>query len=273
MSETQLAAETRLFQKFLLWTHGSMRPKRRSDARARPASALAVVLAVKRTLLRDGVMTPPVGTLRRVLHGLERAYVADLGTTALLPLRKAPLTAAMLTAMLSLPSFTLRGRRVTWDSPLVTSIRAMFVVMWATGMRKDDATRLHRAAAWLRPDGGYNLRPGASKADPLGQVWGSYVITLPPPFGGALDASASLGSLPGLPTSRSTFALFPGADSQALAHDLIDEVFSAAAVAALGPEVAATLSTHSFRIGVATRLKAMGFSDDYVARFGRWASP
>jgi hypothetical protein len=50
-----------------------MRPKRRADARARPASALAVVLAVKRTLLRDGIMTPPVGALRCVLHGLEKA--------------------------------------------------------------------------------------------------------------------------------------------------------------------------------------------------------
>jgi cell division protein FtsW (lipid II flippase) len=130
------------------------------------------VLAVKLTLFRDGVMTPPVGTLCRVLHGLERAYVADLCTTALLPLRKAPLTTAMLTAMLSLPSFTLRGSQVTWNSPLVTSIRAMFVIMWVTGMRKDDATRLHRAAAWLRPDCGYNLRPGASKTYPLSKVWG-----------------------------------------------------------------------------------------------------
>jgi hypothetical protein len=105
MLEAQLAAETQVFQKFLIWTQSSMRPKRRSDARARPASALAVAPAVKRTLLR------------RVVNGVERAYVGDLGTTALLPVRKAPLTAAMRTAMLSLPSFTVWGRWVTWASP------------------------------------------------------------------------------------------------------------------------------------------------------------
>jgi hypothetical protein len=47
MTEPQLVAETQLFQQFLVWTHCSMRPKRRADARARPVSALAVVLVVK----------------------------------------------------------------------------------------------------------------------------------------------------------------------------------------------------------------------------------
>jgi hypothetical protein len=127
----------------------------------------------------------------------------------------------------------------------------MFIVMWATGMHKDDATRLHRAAAWPRPDGGYNLRPRASKTDPLGKTWGSHVIALPLPSGGALDASARLGALPDLPAAQDTSPLFPGADGRALAHDLVDEVFSAATVAALGPAVATTLSPHSFLIGVA----------------------
>jgi hypothetical protein len=49
-------------------------------------------------------------------------------------------------------------------------------------------------------------------------------------------------------------------------------VFDAAAVKALGPEVAEDLSTHSFCIGLATRLKAMGFSNYCIRRFGRWAT-
>jgi hypothetical protein len=119
----------------------------------------------------------------------------------------------------------------------------MFLTMWRTGMRKDDAIRLRQAAAWARPDGGFNLRPGASKTDPLGKVWGLDVISLPAPCSDPLDASSGLHTLP---PARPNDALFRGADGRALSHALVDAVFRAAALAALGPEAAEDLSTQAF---------------------------
>jgi hypothetical protein len=72
---------------------------------ARLRSANAVLVALRRVLSLRGIATPPAGETRRVLNGLERAYVAKLGPAALLPMRKAPLTADMLVAMLSLTGF------------------------------------------------------------------------------------------------------------------------------------------------------------------------
>jgi hypothetical protein len=187
----QFSAETALFKKL-------------SDKRE---GGLAVVLAVKSTLARRGIETPPAGGVRRVLDGLK--HVDELCTTALLPTRKAPLTADMLVAMHALSVFTVRGLRVTWSSPVASSIRAMFLIMWRTGMRKDDAIRLRKAAAWIHPGGGYNLRPGALKTDPLSKTWGSDVVALPRPCGTGLHASSGLHSLP---AALGTAPLCPGAD-------------------------------------------------------------
>jgi hypothetical protein len=87
MSDAELAAETPLFQKFLVWIYDAMQPKRRDDELPRQESALAVVLAVRRAHKRLGIDTPPAGEIRLVLHGLDLAYVEELGTAALLPRR------------------------------------------------------------------------------------------------------------------------------------------------------------------------------------------
>jgi integrase len=171
--------------------------------------------------------------------------------------------------MLSLRPFTVNGEVFTWASPTGVSVRAMFLIMWRTGMRKDDAIRLRGSSVWARTDGGFNLRPGSSKTDPLGQRWGPDVISLPAPGADPLDASSGLHALaPAGPTAP----LFRNTDGHALSHSFVDAVFHASAVAALGAGPAKGLSTHSFRIGVATRLAAAGFSNDYIRRFGRWAT-
>jgi integrase len=269
MSDRDLATETALFQRFLVWIYDSMATKRVADALPKQESALAFALAIKRAHARLGTETPPTRELRKVLHGLELAYVEEMGTAAFLPRRKSPLTAPMLHAILALRSFTVHGQPFHWSSPVGTSVRAMFLVMWRTGMRKDDAIRLRKAAAWVRPDGDFNLSPCSSKTDPLCKVWGLDVISLPAPCSDPLDASSGLHSLPrGGPKD----ALFPGADGGALNHALVDAISNAAALAALGPTTAGDLSTHSFRIGVATRLTAAGFSNEYIRRFGQWTT-
>jgi integrase len=135
--------------------------------------------------------------------------------------------------MLALRSFTVKGQPFYWSTPVSTSIRAIFLVMWWTGMRKDDAIRLRKAAAWVRPDGGFNprfnLRPCSSKTDLLGRVWGLDVISLPAPCADPLDASTGLHALP---AAHDSAPLFPGADGGALSHALVDVVFSAATLTA-----------------------------------------
>jgi hypothetical protein len=54
MTNSQLAAETALFQVFLVWTYDSMWPKRHTDKCARPESAHAVVLAAWLALVLRG---------------------------------------------------------------------------------------------------------------------------------------------------------------------------------------------------------------------------
>jgi hypothetical protein len=269
MSDAELAAETTLFQKLLVWTYDAMQPKRRDDALPRPESALLVALAIRRAHRRLGIGTPPSREIRLVLYGLDLAYVEELGTAALLPRRKSPLTAAMLRAILALRSFTVNGQLFRWSTPVGTFIRAMCFIMWRTGMRKDDAIRLRRGAALVLPDGGFNLSPCSSKTDPLGKVWGLDVVSLPAPCSGLLAASSGLHTLPPAPPND---ALFQRADGRALRHALVNAVFHAAALAALWPETAGDLSTHSFCIGVATRLAAAGFDNDYIWRFCPWAT-
>jgi hypothetical protein len=269
MSAADLTAETTLLQQFVVWVYDGMQPKRHDDALPRPSSAMAVALAIRRCHARQHITTPAARQIGLVLYGLELAYVEELGTAALLPQRKGPLTATMLHSMLSLRSFAVNGRAFTWASQVGISIRAMFLIMWRTGMRKDDAIRLRCSSVWARADGGFDLRPGSSKTDPLGQKWGLDVISLPAPGADPLDASSGLRALaPAVPTAP----LFRGADWTALAHSFVDAVFHASAVAALGAEPAKDLSTHSFRIGVATRLAEAGFSNDYIRRFCRWAT-
>jgi hypothetical protein len=105
MTDDALVADATLFQKFLVWIYDAMQPKRQADALPRPESALAVVIAIRQAHDHRSIATPPVKEIRRVLRRLGRAYVEELGTAALLPQRKAPLTDGMLNAMLALRSF------------------------------------------------------------------------------------------------------------------------------------------------------------------------
>jgi integrase len=144
-----------------------MRPKTHAHIFARPRSANTVLIAVRRVFALRGIATPPAAETKRVLHCLEKAFVAKLGPAALLPTRKGPLTADMLVSILSIESFQVHGSAFSWSSGDGAAIRCLFLVMWRTGMRKDDAIRLRADSVTLRPDSGCNVRPATTKADQL----------------------------------------------------------------------------------------------------------
>jgi hypothetical protein len=98
--------------------------------------------------------------------------------------------------------------------------------MWRTCMRKDDAIRLRADSVTLRPDGSCNVRPGTTKADQLGRVWGSDLMWLLPPSGGPPDASSALLVLP---ARAGRTPLLAGSDGKPLEHFYVDCVFRAAA--------------------------------------------
>jgi hypothetical protein len=129
---------------------------------ARLRSTNAILVAVRSVLALRGIATPPAAETRRVLHGLEKAFVAKLAPAALLSTRKGPLTADMLVSILSLESLQVNGRAFSWSDHDGAAIRSLFLVMWRTGMLKDDAIRLHptqspfaptaaATCAWARP--------------------------------------------------------------------------------------------------------------------------
>jgi hypothetical protein len=155
----ELAYEITLFRQFLVWAYASMRPKTDAHVLARPRSANAVLIAVRRVFALRGIATPRAAETRRVLHGLKKAFVAKMGPAAFLPTRKGPLTADMLVSILSLKSFQVHGRAFSWSSGDGAATRGLFLVMWRTCMRKDDAIRLRADSVTLRPDGGCNVRP------------------------------------------------------------------------------------------------------------------
>jgi hypothetical protein len=147
----KLAYEITLFRQFLVWAYASMRPKTHAHMLARPRSANAVLIAVGCVFALRGIARPPTAETRRVLHGLKKAFVANIGPAALLPTRKGPLTADMLVSILSLRSFQVHGRAFSWSSGDGAAIRSLFLVLWRTGMLKDDAIRLHPTQSPFAP--------------------------------------------------------------------------------------------------------------------------
>jgi hypothetical protein len=263
----KLAREITLFCQFLVWTYASMLPKTHAHMLARPLSANAVLVPVRRVLALCGIATPPAAETKRVLHGLEKAFVAKLGPAALLPTRKGPLTADMLVSILLLKSFQVNGSAFCWSDRDDAAIRSLFLVMRRTGMRKDYAIRLRADSVSLRPHSGCNVRQGTTKADQLGQVWGSGLMWLPPPSGWPLDASSALRALP----ARSGGApLLAGSDGKLLKHAYVDNVFCVAVHAALAADVASNLSCTAS--ACVTCLFEAGCSNGAIARFCRWSS-
>jgi hypothetical protein len=128
-----------LLESFLILMHYTMTPRSRKDPKAKPASAMAHVTAVRRCHQRQGYTMAKATSVNRTLKGLLRLYVLAHGPESLTPRRKDPLTNEHTEAILSVPNGTVLGALVVdWESDLFVTFRALLTLLRHTGARKAD---------------------------------------------------------------------------------------------------------------------------------------
>jgi len=187
----------------------SMKPARGkflSDGRPKPVSpesAMAVLRGVRRIHIEAGVDTPPLKTAMKRLLELMRLYAKDVGPENVAPQRKAPLTHALITAMLMVPEDTLFGGRAdregpagrgapwTWLTPYGRSCKTAIHVLAQCGFRKAeialasgakfDKLRFSFANLTWWFDGGTRETATPQLKDLLTLRKGDYCGVIPPP--------------------------------------------------------------------------------------------
>jgi len=187
----------------MAWIYAnSMKPARGKflpDGRPKPVSpesALAVLRGVRRIHIESGVDTPPLKTAAKRMLELMRAYAKEVGPENVAPQRKAPLTHALITGMLSvgdgspvLPG----GKAWHWSarSGYGRSCRTAIHVLAQCGFRKaevalasgakHDKLRLSFANVTWWFDGGTRETATPTLKDLLSMREGDFCGLIPPP--------------------------------------------------------------------------------------------
>ena len=201
-----------------------------------------------------------------------------------------------------------KGLRVDWCQLEWTSLRAMFATLAQTGMRKAEVAlpagdtfgkvHLSRANLAWRIGGRLHTSPTAdaladlsegdyalltvapSKADQYGLIWAPAPIILPfyasdtdHPICAARELMRLEVAHPKQGKERRDTPLFVTGKGKAWTHSAIDERFQHMLIAAgVAPEMASTLSMHSWRIYLACALLAKGASTAQILSMLRWRS-
>ena len=137
--------ERMLFAWFLMFVFERIKPRRRSDAAAKPASVLAVLLAIKREHRRMGLdhCIPSHKSIATIVRGMTLAFAEEYGTEALLPSRKEPIPTCVIRRLMTIPEGTVLSptRSMQRDSFEGRSIAVAVGYAKTTGGRKADLTR------------------------------------------------------------------------------------------------------------------------------------
>ena len=222
---------------------------RTQSGKAKPRSAYAILLGVRRFHKRLGIKMVPFDLVLAVLKGLLREYIATHGPESLIPHRKEPLTVNVIRGMLGVPSgAVINGAAWDWNSPLGITLAAIFTTLAATAFRKDEIAIskegagslvhviMRSALRWsvngtilavdspevlgsirVAVEEGKKVFPiltaPPSKADQFGEYWSASPIYLPPVSSDPLNAGARLlhleVMLPCSGTLRASNPLFP----------------------------------------------------------------
>ena len=295
---------------FYLWVFASIKPRGRGRRKGKPQSALNNVAAVRRIHRRARFPMPPCPMLADMLKGMNDEYCRLHGDRrALLPQRKEPLRNEYFTAMLRVPDGTrLQCGVVDWAAPNWAAFAAAVSSMRMTGWRAADALSLDgfvgtydltrddvswfvsvpsspsRAIVRMLPpdyvlqDGDCAiLNPGGSKNDRTGETFGTQPMYIPFVSGDANTAPLWLQRyeriVPCPPSERKRTALFSCAGGLPLSPTAARAMFHDLAVAALGDDIAATISLHSCRVWLACALLACEADDPLIQAMARWKTP
>ena len=300
--------EVLLQNMFLVWRYATMVPRRRRDPAANPESASKSLLAVRRAHKRRGITMAAAPTSALVIKGLLNEYVRLHGPESLMPHRKDPLTNEMMYDIADSVSHTPDG--ITVGRVVVSWTCRAFLVFWAllctlrhAGARKadllpviasefcgrdparsnfqfiiggqlyaDPSPELLRS---VKPGDSVRVRPPPSKADPWALTFGNALIYLPyvDDITNAARAIVNMElAAPCRGAARHAEPAFSVEDGVSLDHGLADNVFDKNTTAALGAEVAATVSLHSGRVWLACALLAKRKCDGTIQAMQRWKS-
>jgi hypothetical protein len=262
-----------------------MQPRTRGDAVPQPKSALAVVSAVRRVHKRLHYALPPTPRVAQLSNALEVCIVRSDGPDALAASRKAPLTLELILGANDKASgLTVGGRIVDWEAPFWKCYRAAELALWFSGARKADLltttntpfdrSRVSRAHLAF-DDKGATLRLATTKADPTGAINAAYALVLADADGDGADGAAALRAYHAACPPRDDVPLGDqplfAVEGVALSGELFEKIHRAILVNFLG-DAASSYSTHSFRSGAATALRAANFTDEQIMRACRWRS-
>jgi len=277
-----------------------------------PESAMAVLRGVRRIHIEAGIETPPLKLAAKRLLELMRLYAKDVGPENVAPQRKAPLTHALIMAMLRIPdgsAVLAEGRPWYWSTLYGRSCRTAIHVLAQCGFRKAEIALASGAefdklrVSWanvtwwfdkgtretatpelkdllsLQPGDYCGFIPPPSKADQFGRKWMNNTIWLPYSATAPINAARALAQYEIVarvpPNKRRSTPLFCGAGSvlgTSLASDAFSTLIHRLLAFNLGVEEAHKYSVHSFRSYLASAMVAAGCSDGEVQAALRWAS-
>ena len=277
----------------------------------KPESAFQSYLAVVRIMGLRGVPKLPMHELRRQVHGLNVQHIAEHGLESLLPNRKQPHSNETQRKLLDLPDNTKLGPFVyARDNAFGRTWRLLLHILDATGFRKAEWAVSSRAGtthmtckqiAWLLPGDEVPVRrpskeqlaaalasgqdvwvllyPVPSKCDPDG----SKFCTKPVPFKhNAANPSEIVLLLAELENElwdahlsdmqRAERPLFADMQGRPLLRSAMDSALHAALSLVVPPAVAKHISWHSWRIRLATKLRAANKDDQTIQACVRWVT-
>lgn len=300
--------EEKLQASFLLWVVDEVKPRSKQDKQAKPDIIYANLLSIrhihKRRYKVD--MVRPIG-LRQVFRSIILRFVKVNGPVALIPRRKEPISAAMLAKILQVAEGTKlsRSRTINWSTPMGVSLAAMLCTAFSGGFRKSelalppgrdfDLMRISRASLSWRIGGVIVvaptmeqlnsltrgdfaiLVPPPSKADPFGVYFGGRPLYLPYVPDSVTNAAAALArlelALPVHPLRRNATPLFVSTRSLTPMVTTVADSLLAGLLRCIMPAAeCGKYSWHSFRIGLACSLLAMGASPELIQAMCRWKS-
>ena len=133
--------------------YANMCPRSHASPAPNPRSCLNKIYAVGRVHKKSGFQMAPFTLAVRVMKGMLHKYVEDNGVECLVPARKCPLTHALIDAMCTAPEGAARAGstlRVAWGTPFWVAVRATFMVLAETGMRKADVSKATRSTPFKK---------------------------------------------------------------------------------------------------------------------------
>ena len=246
--------------------YANMCPRSHASPAPNPRSCLNKIYAVGRVHKKAGFQMAPFTLAVRVMRGMLHKYVVDNGVECLVPARKCPLTHALINGMCTAPEGATRvgsTLRVAWGAPFWVAVRATFMVLAETGMRKADVSKASQSTPFKRgrltfasvvwriggervpspsaaqlaalgqhPGDGCWLVFGALKNDPFAEHFGSKPAWLPFSASATRNAARGLAELEHLAISagcsgeqRAATPLFGPCVGEEWHHSAIEEVF------------------------------------------------